>query len=1014
MDNPQYYQPLSHALHPPLVSSSHPPQQYSYPSHTQLAAPNGTNTSHREEEEEDDDDEEVVEEELDPESQQANNNSPRATASTHAGCKAASPIVIAQCYQMGPATKIDPLAMIAEAKRLANPSQLVGNPPPAVYSMPTYPTMPAPTATPSTTSSTPGPVINQPQSFVMSLGNASMPPPAHAPPPQPYYPPHMYPATARYPTAPYYSYPTQPTTPYYPPPPQTTPTPTHSTPTPAPAPSTSTSGTISTFNAATGTAAPGGQQGTWSEEETDRLRKLAEQSKEMGGAQNKGEIEWDWVVQQWGNSRTRHQILLKATSMGLKESTTRGTKRRREAEANDSTNEHTATPASQTAQTVQSAQNAQTTQTVTTATTTPTIAPASIQTQPAPTTIPTPASASFVAATNASPTITTQRPPSSTTPTTIAPARTTTQPNTTTPTMPWPMPTVAANTPSPVLASASIDQRNSMYRPTRPTHAQSYGAASTSTTTSYGAAAAANSSASPSDVGRAVGGDTNGTAQFASSSGQGSVNAEIQVRARVGGFATAMDVHLLLQSANNSPYTSPATYSTPHIYPTNVTSYGSSSLSGATTLPSTGVIYPPMQTTPHAHASGQAPAPGQSQAPSSSVSAGKRKQLADGSIVTPSPRKRRANPIVFSGDVDDSDVGPNGGPKHWTDTEKNSLFNWLMVPDKNWEMFKSKMNTVFRDAAAQIFNGRKSFTALKSCYHRNIETFKQIYAFEAYITRTGNDQNAPPPFAQNADPTMSRQAHLEQRLEEARSANAPVGNLNVKVIDHWQQMGWYDLFKSRFREDPRTGVPVPFYANTMTFPDGPAAQPPVYTSSSIDPHLENGRDDDDDDDDRDVEPEIGRMSVPPEQNDAGPANNATPASTQYSVPAPAPLGGDRDYAPQLPRYVPPSRKSVPPTRVTYAPPAAPADSRAEQTVQALDRLTAVTQSLVQECAALTQLLRAEQAERRARSEHAGPREDGMNRKEKAALATEMLGNGDVGDEVRKAAADYLKRLFMSG
>lgn len=34
--------------------------------------------------------------------------------------KAASPMVIAQCYQNGPATKIDPLLMIADAKRVCD------------------------------------------------------------------------------------------------------------------------------------------------------------------------------------------------------------------------------------------------------------------------------------------------------------------------------------------------------------------------------------------------------------------------------------------------------------------------------------------------------------------------------------------------------------------------------------------------------------------------------------------------------------------------------------------------------------------------------------------------------------------------------------------------------------------------------------------------------------------------------------------------------------------------------
>lgn len=69
MDNPQYYQPLSHALHPPLVAANHSPQQPQYApygAHTQPPASNGVGHANREEEEEDEDDEEdVVEEELD-------------------------------------------------------------------------------------------------------------------------------------------------------------------------------------------------------------------------------------------------------------------------------------------------------------------------------------------------------------------------------------------------------------------------------------------------------------------------------------------------------------------------------------------------------------------------------------------------------------------------------------------------------------------------------------------------------------------------------------------------------------------------------------------------------------------------------------------------------------------------------------------------------------------------------------------------------------------------------------
>lgn len=100
MDNPQYYQPLSHALHAPLVSTSHssPRQPYApYASHQHPPVTNGAGSGHREEEEEEEeDDEEVVEEELehhdtDHHHQSASSHSsPRVNAaqsqSSSAGC----------------------------------------------------------------------------------------------------------------------------------------------------------------------------------------------------------------------------------------------------------------------------------------------------------------------------------------------------------------------------------------------------------------------------------------------------------------------------------------------------------------------------------------------------------------------------------------------------------------------------------------------------------------------------------------------------------------------------------------------------------------------------------------------------------------------------------------------------------------------------------------------------------------------------------------------------------------
>ena len=51
-----------------------------------------------------------------------------------------------------------------------------------------------------------------------------------------------------------------------------------------------------------------GNQGAWSEEETERLKKLAEESKTMGG--QAGDIDWDWVVNRWGSGRSRLVFIL--------------------------------------------------------------------------------------------------------------------------------------------------------------------------------------------------------------------------------------------------------------------------------------------------------------------------------------------------------------------------------------------------------------------------------------------------------------------------------------------------------------------------------------------------------------------------------------------------------------------------------------------------------------------------------------------------------------------------------
>lgn len=194
--------------------------------------------------------------------------------------------------------------------KLSNPSQLVINPPPPVY--PVLPTIyqsvvqqnTAPIAPNSAIVATPSSgasaahsnMITNPQTFVVPLG---------AQPGYPQYP--MYAAThGQYPTTPYYQYPPygQPGA-YYAPPPQPisalpAPTPPTVLNTSVPAATPQPTATITTTPATGGTVI--GNQGAWSDEETERLKKLTEDSRSKGSS---GEIEWDWVIQEWGISRTR-------------------------------------------------------------------------------------------------------------------------------------------------------------------------------------------------------------------------------------------------------------------------------------------------------------------------------------------------------------------------------------------------------------------------------------------------------------------------------------------------------------------------------------------------------------------------------------------------------------------------------------------------------------------------------------------------------------------------------------
>ncbi|KAJ7760737.1 hypothetical protein DFH07DRAFT_939951 [Mycena maculata] len=383
--------------------------------------------------------------------------------------KGTPPLVVAQCYQMGPGSKVDPLIMLSDAKRicdtlLANPSQLISTPPPPLYpSVPTFyhpqpvsstsasakastsAPKPQPAPPPAPAPPPPSTVITNPQSFVVSLGT------------QPTY--SAYPGYApagQYHPGPYYA--PYPYTPGYYPPPQPQPPQSQSQPPPQPQagakpqpppPQASTS-TLKSPPAAPAGSGNGANQGPWSDEEVERLKKLAEDSKARAAS---GEIEWDWVVSEWGPGRTRHQILLKATGIGLKESSGRGNKRRRETD-------EPGTPISPAPPPNPAAANSKMTMAASTPSNT-TGSPAMSHSTSTPIASPAMHNLQHPAGAKG------HAPPPKPAPTPATSG------------LPWPMPTVAAANVSPVLTpTVQGDQRTSYYRP-RPAQADASGARST-------------------------------------------------------------------------------------------------------------------------------------------------------------------------------------------------------------------------------------------------------------------------------------------------------------------------------------------------------------------------------------------------------------------------------------------------------------------------------------------------------------------------------------------------------
>lgn len=88
-----------------------------------------------------------------------------------------------------------------------------------------------------------------------------------------------------------------------------------------------------------------------------------------------------------------------------------------------------------------------------------------------------------------------------------------------------------------------------------------------------------------------------------------------------------------------------------------------------------------------------------------------------------------------------------------------------------------------------VFGSKKTYQALKGCYERNFNLFKQIYAFEQFHVPNNNLSHL-----SEAD----RLREYERRLAAARKAGCDVGNITARTIEHWHRRGWYDLFYRRY------------------------------------------------------------------------------------------------------------------------------------------------------------------------------------------------------------------------
>jgi hypothetical protein len=306
----------------------------------------------------------------------------------------------------------------------------------------------------------------------------------------------------------------------------------------------------------------------------------------------------------------------------------------------------------------------------------------------------------------------------------------------------------------------------------------------------------------------------------------------------------------------------------------------------------------------------------------------------------------------------------------------------LIQPHDNFSSFK---------CAVKVFGGKKTYQALKGCYERNFNLFKQIYAFESW-----NAHNQPPVIIEG-----DRMRHYEQRLVAARKAGCDVGNITARVIETWHRKGWYQLFYKRcvlfgFSLTSRLW----FYAKSFCRWHGdPATTRPIVHRHSVSAPIGGGGGEDDNDDD----PGMDYSDPLPTPNGINglPSNNAGSSAMPTSPPDPMvdPLRSNHMHNhQQSPSFMPPPpRPGTSEPTVTFAIP----NSMFSAYLQLLQTQTQLLQTQTQNAKLKLDLLRRRDEQDRANAVS----------KHRAELATQMLANPSTDPSLRETAVNYLKGLF---